>query len=332
MDIFNPIISKVAKGLEGKTILIYGSNRTGKTKNAVKFKKPYYMPFESGLNAIAGVPFLPIQKWSDFKKLNKQLTNSKTLDKAKELYQTLIFDGVESASLMCQDYICSKFEAESIGSGNGGYGLWKEYEAEFKRELNLLTSVGYTIIFISHEGTREFADENGEKYDKIYPKGDKRSIDPICDLCDIIAYAKVNGLDENGKETNSSLLMVNTKKYHAGSRFDYLIPYLKDFTAENLEQSICDAITEQEKNNKNSTIDYKKYINEIEAEKVEKTYEEIKEEIKEYVLKLKDAGRMEEYTAIVEEYLGKDGSVKEAKKSQTQQLELILDDLKNLDI
>ena len=126
------------------------------------FKKPYYMPFESGLNAIAGVPFLPIQKWSDFKKLNKQLTNSKTLDKAKELYQTLIFDGVESASLMCQDYICSKFEAESIGSGNGGYGLWKEYEAEFKRELNLLTSVGYTIIFISHEGTREFADENGE--------------------------------------------------------------------------------------------------------------------------------------------------------------------------
>lgn len=331
MDIFNPIISKVSKGLEGKTILVYGSNRTGKTKNATMFKKPYYIPFENGLNAIAGVPFLPIQKWADFKKVNKQLTNPNTLSKAKELYQTLIFDGVESASLMCQDYICQKFESESIGSGNGGFGLWKEYESEFKRELNLLTSAGYTIIFISHEGERKFSDENGQEYDKIYPKGDKRSIDPICDLCDIIAYAKVNGLDENGKEIKSSLLMVNTKKYHAGSRLDYLTPFLKEFTAENLEKAIADAITEQEKNNTGSTIDYTKYQNEIKTEK-NKTFEEIKDEIKDIAIKLKEASRMQEYTDIVEEYLGKDSSVKEAKKTQLQQLELILEDLKALDI
>ena len=28
----------------------------------------------------------------------------------------------------CQEFICQKYKAPSIGEGNGGYGLWKEYE------------------------------------------------------------------------------------------------------------------------------------------------------------------------------------------------------------
>ena len=91
LDIFNPSISTVPKGIEGKTMLWYGSNRTGKTYQATKANKPYYLAFEKGINAIAGIPFAPIQKWADFRKLNKQLTNPTTLEKAKELYQTIIF-------------------------------------------------------------------------------------------------------------------------------------------------------------------------------------------------------------------------------------------------
>lgn len=43
IDIFNPQISKVAKGLEGKMILVYGDNSTGKTKQATRMKKPFYL-------------------------------------------------------------------------------------------------------------------------------------------------------------------------------------------------------------------------------------------------------------------------------------------------
>lgn len=32
VDIFNPEVSQVTKGIEGKLILIYGTNSTGKTK------------------------------------------------------------------------------------------------------------------------------------------------------------------------------------------------------------------------------------------------------------------------------------------------------------
>lgn len=52
LDIFNPQVSTVAKGLEGKVILVYGGNNLGKTKQATRMKKPFYLPFEAGLNAI----------------------------------------------------------------------------------------------------------------------------------------------------------------------------------------------------------------------------------------------------------------------------------------
>lgn len=42
-DIFNPNVSKVAKGLEGKVITIYGGNNLGKTKQATRMERPFYL-------------------------------------------------------------------------------------------------------------------------------------------------------------------------------------------------------------------------------------------------------------------------------------------------
>ena len=47
-DIFNPQISQVAKGLEGKVITLVGSNSLGKTKQATRMAKPFYLGFEKG--------------------------------------------------------------------------------------------------------------------------------------------------------------------------------------------------------------------------------------------------------------------------------------------
>ena len=42
-DIFKPNYSVVAKGLEGKVITIYGGNNLGKTKQATRMEKPFYL-------------------------------------------------------------------------------------------------------------------------------------------------------------------------------------------------------------------------------------------------------------------------------------------------
>ncbi|TWK87881.1 hypothetical protein CHCC20331_3242 [Bacillus paralicheniformis] len=81
-------------------------------------KKPLYLPFEKGLNAIAGVPFMPINSWGDFKKVNKQLT--KNPEKAKEAYQTIIVDEVDAFSKYATKYVCDQYDVDRIKDGNDG--------------------------------------------------------------------------------------------------------------------------------------------------------------------------------------------------------------------
>jgi hypothetical protein len=318
-DIFNPHFSVVAKGLEGKVITVYGGNNLGKTKQATRMKKPYYLPFEKGLNAIEGVPYLPINNWADFKKINRQLTGPK-MAKAKELYQTIIFDEVEAAAKYCQRYICDKYEVETIGEGRGGYGLWKEYETEFWEEINKLLGAGYTVVFIAHQ----VFDDNG----KAWPKGDKRALAPVIDNSDIVVHVVSNGVDENGKVIKSSAWLAETDKFFARSRFDYIDTYLEEFTAEALEEAIIKAIERQEKVEGIKAVSFEEQKAKYESEKLD--YDELMAEIKEVGKALHEQGRTDEVTEIVERHLGKGRKVTECSKSQVQVMAIILDELKEL--
>ena len=325
IDIFNPQISVVSYDLSGKTLLVYGSNRTGKTRQLTNLPRPYYLAFESGINAIAGVPFQNMRKWSDFVSFVKQASNDKNREAFKEKFQTIILDEASIMGRLCSEFVCEKHGVDSIREGNRGFGIWKEYSDEFEKWITLLTSMGLTVAFIAHEGTRTFNDENGEEYTKIYPAGDKRIVDPICNLVDIIAYAAVNGVDESGKEIKSSLYMTNTRKYHAGSRFDYLTGYLPEFTAENLQEAIKEAVRLQEEAEGITAVDY---APQAETHKgVERTYDELKEEIKTIAEAMFNNEQGAEYKRIVEEHLGKGKGAQDTDSSQRQLLELILVDL-----
>lgn len=319
-DIFNPQYSVVAKGLEGKVITIVGSNSLGKTKQATRMNKPFYLGFEKGIRAISGIPFLPINNWRDFKKINKQLTDSKTIDKAKELYQTIIFDEVYTSALYCQDFLCKKHGVETIGDGNDGFGLWKEYETEFWTEIDKLLGSGYTLIFISHEETT--------KEGKHIPKGDKRSIKPIVDNSDVVVYLTSNGVDEEGNVIKSSAWFAETPEFFARSRFDYMDTYLPEFTAENLEKVIAEGIERQEKAEGVQAVSYDEQKERYKSDDLD--YEKLMGEIKGIGSELAEADKLEELQEIVEKHLGVGKKVTECKKSQVQVMSLILDDLKEL--
>lgn len=320
LDIFNPCISAVTKSLDSKVILVYGSNSLGKTKQATRMKKPFYLPFEAGINAIQGVPYQPIRKWSDFVKLNKQLTDPKTLEQAKELYQTIIFDTVEAAANYCMSYICQKYGAESIGSGNRGYGLWKEYATEFWEQINKLTGAGYCVYFIAHEQQ----DDNGF----ITPKADKRAMSTVVDLTDICVYVSSNGVDSEGKIIKSSGYLAQTDKFFARSRFEYLpTTVMEEFTAENLENIIVQAIENQEKAEGIKAITYEE--KKLQDTVVEKSYEELMGELQELGGKLAEAGFMDDLSAIVTRQLGEGKKASELKKGQEQIIETLIYDIQS---
>ena len=105
VDIFNPQTSVIAHGLEGKTIMLYGTNNVGKTFQAVRASKPYVLACESGLGAQNGVKYNNITSWRDFKKAVGQFTGKATVDKAKAMYDTIIIDEVYASSLFCQKFV-----------------------------------------------------------------------------------------------------------------------------------------------------------------------------------------------------------------------------------
>ena len=326
-DIFNPKVSRVMAGIEQKCILVHSAERKlGKTTQGCRMPNPFYLRFEQGINAIDGVPYAELTCWRDFKNVNKQLTNPATLDKAKEMYTTIIFDTVDVAIKWCEEYVCATAGVMRLNDGNNGYGLWKEYENEWFKEINKLTNAGYAIYFIAHSQEKEKIDPvTGEKYTQMCPVGSKRDIDLILNLVDFIGYVKSNGITESGDEIPSSIYFANTKDFQAGSRFKYMPKVIKEFTAENLLAAIKEAVEKEEKESGHKGITFEEKKKEEKKEKI--PFDQLMKNVQEMGQKLVEADKLDELTNIVEEVLGTGKKVSECTAKQYDAVAVIYDEL-----
>lgn len=327
-DIFNPKISKVVAGIDGKCILIHSDERKlGKTYQSCKMPKPYYLRFEQGINAIDGIPYADLTSWRDFMNVNKQLTNPKTLDKVKEIYSTIIFDTVDVAIKWCEQYVCMVAGVSRINDGNRGYGLWKELETAWFTEINKLTNAGFTVIFIAHSEEKEKTNPvTGEKYTQMVAKGSKRTIDLVLDLVDFIGYVKSNGFDENGNEIPSSIYFANTPEFQAGSRFKYMPNVISPFTAENLQAAIKEAVEKEEAENGVKAISFEQK-QEMEKKTDRVSFEELMDNVQSVGQRFAEAGYMQELLDVVEQVLGAGKKVSECTAKQYDAVSVVLDEL-----
>lgn len=322
VDIFNPQRTVIAKGLEGKSFLIYGSNSLGKTAQAVRMSKPFVIATESGLNATVGVAYNRVNSWADFKKLVKQFTSKATVDKARELYDTIIIDELYASALLCQDYIQTVIGGGALTLGDtvegGKVNLYQAYEKEFFKMVNTLLSCNYTVVFIGHEQ---------EKDGKMYPKGDKRSVDPVKDFVDYVIYLRSNGVDDEGRVIPSSAYLAETDQFFARSRFDTTPTYLPVWSAEALEEAVNIGIEGKERESGVKAVSYEEQ--KAQNTSVSYDYDEVMDLLQEVGQKFAKAGKMDELTEIVEETLGRGKKVSECTKKQLDAMVIILDNLKD---
>lgn len=319
-SIFEPQVSVVAHGLEGKTIMIYGTNNTGKTFQCVRMKKPLFLMCENGLGAQAGVRHKMINNWRSLTKYIKELTDTKTVEQAKAMYSTIIIDEVYASSLFCQKFVCDTYGGGCISLGaneNSKVNLYQIYERLYWEQIQKLVTAGYTVVFVAH------ADE---KDGYISPKGDKRCIKPIIDNCDIVAYLKPNGVDEDGKVIKSSAYFAQTSEFFARSRYDYMVTSIEEFSAENLEKAISDGIEAQEKAEGVQSVSYEEQQAMYEEKKL--SFEELQEELALWGGKMASNDHMEELTEIVENTLGVGKKVSQCTKKQVEAMAIILEDIK----
>jgi hypothetical protein len=335
IDLFSPEISKVVKGMDGKIILIYGCNKCGKTYNAVQAPKPLVLAFERGLGALNGVPFFPIRNWGEFRSIVKKLSDPKNFDALHEKYETIIVDAIDGIEKLSDRYVCNLLGIDHIRDYNGGYGAWKEWGDEIESQLRLLVGSGFTIIFIGHEGSRKFLLEDGKtEYEMVYPRGDKRGVDPILNYVDLTCYVRLGTGKDNGDQELSTLYLKGNRGFFAGGRFPEIRPMIREWSYSDLENALIEAIELREKRGGFKAITH----TDARTEEIEKQAQEdslklpiptlVKRIFEMVTASMKQTGSKDEYAAILANDVGDPGfRCNQATEDQREQVEIIYDAL-----
>ena len=324
IDIFSIKPHEVSRDLCGYTVLLYGQPKTGKTTTAAQFPQALLCAFETGYLAIPGVIAQPVNKWSEFKQILKQLDS----DQAHQQFKNVIVDTVDIAYDLCEKYVCNQNGVSTIGdlAYGKGYALAKK---EFDEALRRIPQMGYGLVMISHAQDKTFKDENGDEYQQIVPTLANQPRLVVDRMSDIIGYA--HPFQEEDGTIHTTLFMRGTPRFVAGSRFKYT-PDSIEFSYDNLVNAIGDAIDRQAKDFGGQYVTDAPTTAHV--TEPELNFDDLMNQFNTLVSKIQNAtgGAFGTTWAprivdITDKYLGKGKKVSEMSRDQVEQLVLIVDDL-----
>lgn len=186
--------------------------------------------------------------------------------------------------------------------------------------------LGYGLVIISHEMTKNIKTEKGEEYQKIMPTLADRPKLIVNRLVDIIAYLRL--VDEDGVNKRYIYTRGN-EKFEAGSRFPYLLPKI-EMSYENLVNELIKAIEKQAQED-NTELSDKSEGNAFFSQG--RSFAEIINEAKQVFTKLieedKDNNAVKT-NEIINKIFGKPIKLSETTPEQQELVELVLDEWKAL--
>jgi hypothetical protein len=336
IDLLNIAPHQVSRDLRGYSVFFYGEPKSGKTTIATKFPRHLLLAFEKGYNAIPGAMAQPINAWAEFRKVLRQLQDAAV----KEKFETIIVDTADIAYDLCEKYICANAKRSDGGFGVDAIGdipFGKGYTMvakEFDECLRSIVQMGYGLVLISHAVDKTFTDETGKEFNQIVPTLGSKPRNIVSRMCDIIGYSR--GIQNEDGTTTTKLFMRGTPRYIAGSRFKYTPDYI-DFTYNDLVKAISDAIDKQmEEDGTEYFTDertnlYTDTTQTLDFDELVETFNNIVNTLIENT----DEEKFQSYwqpriVQITEKYLGKGQKVNQCSREQTEALDLIVTDLKEL--
>lgn len=336
IDLLNITPHQVSRDLRGYSVFFYGEPKSGKTTIATKFPRHLLLAFEKGYNAIPGAMAQPINTWSEFRKVLRQLKDVKV----KEQFETIIIDTADIAYDLCEKYICDNAKRPDGGFGvdsvaDIGYGKGYTMVAkEFDECLRSIIQMDYGLVLISHAMDKTFKDETNTEYSQIVPTLGNKPRQIVSRMCDIIGYSR--SVQDNEGGTTTKLFMRGTPRYVAGSRFKYTPDYI-DFNYKSLVKAIGDAIDKQMEEDGSEYFTTERnnlYLNTRE----ELNFDALMEEFNSIIQSIMSTASEEEFAnywqprivQITDRYLGKGMKVSQCSREQTEALDLIITDLHDL--
>lgn len=326
---------QVSRDMRGYSVFFYGEPKSGKTTTATKFPHHLLLAFEKGYNAIPGAMAQPINSWSEFRKVLRQLKD----EAVQQMYETIIVDTADIAYDYCEKYICSMHNVDTIGDIGYGKG-YTLVGKEFDEALRSIVQMNYGLVLISHATDKTFTDETGKEFNQIVPTLGTRPRNIVSRMCDIIGYSRA--VQDAEGNTSTKLFMRGTSRYVAGSRFKYTPDYI-DFSYTELCKAIGDAIDKQ------AAEDGTEYFTETRNNLYVDTtaaldFDELMKEFSSIIANIPGSSdikgdteegiKFKEYwqprvTQIIEKYLGKGKKVKDCTRDQVEALDLIVTELKD---
>ena len=181
-DLLNIQPHQVSRDMRGYSVFFYGEPKSGKTTTATKFPNHLLLAFEKGYNAIPGAMAQPINSWSEFRKVLRQLKEPEVQAK----FETIIIDTADIAYDYCENYICSNNGVDAIGDIGYGKGYTLAGK-EFDECLRKIVQMNYGLVLISHAVDKTFTDESGKEYNQIVPTLGNKPRNIVARMCKKIA-------------------------------------------------------------------------------------------------------------------------------------------------
>lgn len=183
-------------------ILIYGTQKIGKSTFAAHADRPVFIQAEDGLDAI-NIDAFPLAKTFD-----EIMENISALAGEQHDFKTVVIDSLDWLEPLIWNQVCENHKMASIEDVLGGYGkgygeavkIWRLYleGLSFLRD-----ELGMTIIQIAHAQIKRFENPETDAYDRHEIKLQKAAAALMMEHSDIILFANhVVGVKKEAKPMN----------------------------------------------------------------------------------------------------------------------------------
>ena len=299
--------------------------KCGKSTFAAQFPDALFITTEPTNRAIPGIRSYEVDNWGGIKKAVRFLKD----EEVKKAYKTVVFDTLDLAADFCERYICDQNAVDKISDipWGGGYSL---LEKEFEQTLRSILKEHYGLVFISHVKEGTFTREDGSEYNKLTPSiSSKKCLAVAENFADIYGWAHVRKYDDGSTKTVLTIRQENDS-VSGGNHFKYIAPEI-DLSYKALEKAIRGSLEKEEQ------LVGSEFFTDEKNSFVETTYnfDELMSIFQDLVSKIQSATGetfnsiwAPRITDIVEKYLGKGKKVNAITPSQVEQLDLIVEELK----
>lgn len=240
IDILSIQPSAINRSLSGKTILLAGPPKIGKSEFCAQSPDTLILDLENGYNAHPGVIKTQITKWSEIKQIVKQLEKPD----AQAKFKNVVIDTLNEAWDLCTEFICQQAGVQKIKDIAYGQG-YKDRDAEFANTLRKIINLGYGLIVTCHTKTAVIGTEGDVDIVSIEPDLDKRCVPIINGLVDIMSMI-TKTWNKEIQDWDRWLYTKSTPTITAGTRLKYLAPKIP-FGYQFLEDAVVKALEENAK-------------------------------------------------------------------------------------